>query len=534
MSNWPVFYDPENRRWKFIKAGIIVLLFCLVILFSLFALNLHSYSFQNSSSKKGVGLISQQNKGYALLLTELNARGYSIALFSDKSSLSAPPISPLAQEDRFWQHTINELSLSIICVSIALSAFFVLLCLLYSVLQIIMLFTLVGYQKLKTRSIIYTYQPQYSVAVLIPAYNEGKVILRTVDLLLAAAHPPQFEIVVVDDGSSDNTWALLQEHYNNNELVQLIKQTNQGKSVALNNAISHTKADIVITIDADTIVSKMTIMELTSQFVDKRVGAVAGNIKVGNRTNWLTKMQAIEYITNHNLLRRAFSVLNALMIVAGATGAWRRDLVVRLGGFPEDTLAEDEDLTLTIRKNGYAIRFADKAITYTEAPDTVQPYLKQRYRWTFGGFQALWKHKDMLFKRRYGWLGCLIFPSTLIGMLLIPLIGPLLDILFLLVLSVLLVNQMTHPSGELFSHLITVSIYYLVFISIDFFLGCLSFFLEKGEDKTLLLWLIPQRIFSRWALFYTTIKGVHAALKGHAVGWDKFNRTATVTTTCLD
>ncbi len=536
MSNWPVFYDPANRRWRFIKAGIIVVFSFLIALFSLFAINLYSYSFQSVSTKEGrfAQSISQTNRGYSFLIAELSARGYPIEVFSGTSLPIRASASPLAQETRFWQHAINELSLHLLCLSLALIALLLLICLVYSVIQIILLFTLVGYQKFKTRSLVYAYQPQYSVAVLIPAYNEGKVILRTVDLLLASTHPTVFEIIVVDDGSSDNTWTLLQSHYQDNKLVHLIQQPNQGKSAALNNAISHTKADIVVTIDADTIVSKMTIMELTSQFIDEHVGAVAGNIKVGNRTNWLTKMQAVEYITNHNLLRRAFSVLNALMIVAGATGAWRRDLVVRLGGFPENTLAEDEDLTLTIRKSGYAIRFADKAITYTEAPDTIKPYIKQRYRWTFGGFQALWKHKDMLFRRRYGWLGCLIFPSTLIGMLLIPIIGPLMDILFLLVLGVLVFNQMTHPSGELFVHLMTVSIYYVLFISIDFVLGCMSFFLERGEDKTLLLWLIPQRLFSRWALFYTTIKALHAALKGHAVGWNKFNRTATVTTTCLD
>ena len=485
MNKTPVFYDDTNKRWRFIT------LFCALFV-SIFILWL--------------GL-------------------FIVTLYCAPTMNNAPLFL-------LWQKLMNEVTLDIVSVAIKLMIILMLICVVYSLSQIGLLFILVGYQKFKSRGVVHPYQFDDSVAVIIPAYNEGKVILCTIDELLKAVHPSNFEVIVVNDGSTDNTWDLLTAHYAHHSKVKLITQLNQGKSAALNYGIQHTQADIVITVDADTIVSKMAIMELTSLFVDPKVGAVAGNIKVGNRTNWLTKMQAVEYITNHNLLRRAFTMLNALMIVAGATGAWRRDLVIALGGFPEDTLAEDEDLTLNIRKAGYSIQFSDKAITYTEAPDTIKLYLKQRYRWVFGGLQAFWKHRDILFKPRYGWLGFIVFPSAFMGLLFVPIIGPFMEILLLLgLLSSLLFNPAFYVWGVSANTPMMLFVFsYLLFMAIEFLFGAVGFLLEPNEDKKLLWWLIPQRFFNRWALFYTAIKALHAALKGHAVGWDKFDRTATVTT----
>ena len=160
-----------------------------------------------------------------------------------------------------------------------------------------------------------------------------------------------------------------------------------------------------------TIFSRQTIMELVSFFSDEQVGAVAGNIKVGNKINLLTKMQSVEYITSQNLERRAFKILNAITVIPGSVGAWRRELIVSTGGFTTDTLAEDADLTLKIRRQGSKIVYADHATAYTEAPDTIKSFLQQRYRWMFGTFQVAWKHKDVLFRPRYGYLGFVALPS---------------------------------------------------------------------------------------------------------------------------
>ena len=164
-------------------------------------------------------------------------------------------------------------------------------------------------------------------------------------------------------------------------------------------------AQIVVALDADTVFARDTIAKLIRHFADPKIGAVAGNAKVGNRINLLTRWQALEYITSQNLDRRAFSVLNCITVVPGAVGAWRRELIERAGGFDRSTLAEDADLTMAIRKLGYAVVYEDEAVALTEAPDTVRGFIRQRYRWMFGTMQAAWKHADALFRpalRRIG------------------------------------------------------------------------------------------------------------------------------------
>ena len=141
---------------------------------------------------------------------------------------------------------------------------------------------------------------------------------------------------------------------------------------------------IVVGLDADTIFPRETIDQLVRHFVDPRVGAVAGNAKVGNRINTLTRWQALEYVTSQNLDRRAFNLLNCITVVPGAVGAWRRELVEELGGFTPLTLAEDADLTIAIVKAGYQVLYDKEAVGLTEAPDTVRGLLRQRFRWMFG------------------------------------------------------------------------------------------------------------------------------------------------------
>lgn len=513
MYNKPIFYDPANRRWKKIKATVLSFGFSLGLLFGLFIFSLCYFPDYHARVLQMI----------ANTITQFKAHDYQIMILFKSFYASS-----LGTGLSTWQMIMSQCIFTLVSVGTLSFIGLIAFCLIYSLIQIIVLLILVTIQHMTTRSKPYTYQNQYSVAVVIPAYNEAKVILATIEPLLAAVHPKQFEVIVVDDGSSDDTLSLLQAHYSHHPIVKVLHQTNQGKSAALNHAVRNTNADIIITLDADTIVSKMAIMELTHYFSNQQVGAVAGNIKVGNRNNALTKMQANEYILNHNLLRRAFSILNGLMIVAGATGAWRRDLILQKGGFPTDTLAEDEDLTLKIRKQGYTIEFADKAITYTEAPETLKLYLKQRYRWVFGGLQAMWKHRDILFRSQYGWLGLFVFPNTIIGTLLVPIIGPMMDLVFLALVSVLLFNHVYYPTDHELIKLVTMVKYYLFFLILELIQGIIAFLFENNEDKTLLLWMIPQKLFSRWMLFYITLKAVLAALKGQAVGWNKFKRTATV------
>ena len=376
-----------------------------------------------------------------------------------------------------------------------------------------------------------TFPPDYrpTVAVIVPAYNEEKVILQTVVSLLASEGPP-FEIIVVDDGSSDRTFFKVTEAYPNHPRVKCFKKPNGGKPEALNFGISQTDAEIVVALDADTVFARDTIARLTRHFVDPRVGAVAGNAKVGNRVNLLTRWQALEYITSQNLDRRAFSALNCITVVPGAVGAWRRELVLQCGGFTGETLAEDADLTLAIRRLGRRIVNEERAVALTEAPDTLRGFLRQRYRWMFGTLQAAWKHRGALFRPRYGALGFVALPNILVFQVLFPLLSPVMDLLtFGSALGAFwseagfwatLVSPSASLSGILF--------FYALFVLVDFAAAGLAFALEPDEDWSLLLWLYGQRFCYRQLMYYVAIKSMLAMLRGVEVGWGKLERKGTV------
>ena len=366
-----------------------------------------------------------------------------------------------------------------------------------------------------------------AVSVIVPAYNEEKVIGRTIHSLLLSNYP-NFDIVVVDDGSNDATSQRVVEAYGQEPRVRAFTKPNGGKARALNFGIHQTQAEIVIALDADTIFRADAIRKLVRHFSDARVGAVAGNAKVGNRLNLLTNWQALEYITSQNLDRRAFDVLNCITVVPGAIGAWRRDLVLRAGGFANETLAEDADLTLAILRLGYEINYEDEAVALTEAPDTVRGFLKQRFRWMYGTLQAVWKHRDALFRPRYGALGMFAMPNVLIFQLFFPLISPVMDLLMLSSLAATVWQRYQHPADYSTDGLKRVLFYYVLFLAVDFLAAFVAFLLERKEDWRLLAWLLFQRFFYRQLMYYTAIKSTITAIHGTIVGWGKLERKATV------
>jgi cellulose synthase/poly-beta-1,6-N-acetylglucosamine synthase-like glycosyltransferase/peptidoglycan/xylan/chitin deacetylase (PgdA/CDA1 family)/spore germination protein YaaH len=376
--------------------------------------------------------------------------------------------------------------------------------LIYGVLAVI--------QKFQARRRIF--DPAYCppVSVLIAAYNEETVIVRTIQSVLSNGYR-DLEVVVVDDGSKDSTYKVLLDHFADDPRVLILTQPNGGKSAALNNAILHAKQEILIAVDADTIFQTGTIQSLVRHFSNDRIGAVSGNARVGNRKRWITRFQSIEYIYGFNLDRRALDLLNAITVVPGAVGAWRKKLIIDLGGFGHDTLAEDTDLTLSIRRLGYMIRYEEKAIAYTEAPEDTKGLAKQRFRWAFGTLQAAWKHRDAMFIPKYGTLGFVALPSIWLFQVLLSALSPFADIYLLISLFA--------GNGAI------VLTYYLAFFLLELLTGFLAYGLEGLAPWDLSL-LFFQRIYYRQLMHYVLAKSLVFAMRGRLVGWGKLERRASV------
>jgi cellulose synthase/poly-beta-1,6-N-acetylglucosamine synthase-like glycosyltransferase len=364
------------------------------------------------------------------------------------------------------------------------------------------------------------------VSILIPAYNEELVIVNTIKSLLASDYL-KYEIIVIDDGSQDNTSGIVKWNFAHDERVRLLTVANAGKAAALNTGLRYARGEIVIALDADTLFAPHTVGALAHRFYDKTLGAIAGNAKVGNRVNLVTRWQALEYITSQNMDRRAFASLNCITVVPGAVGAWRKDLLVDVGGFPSDTLAEDQDLTLRIRRLGYRIGYEESAIAWTEAPHNLRSLAKQRFRWAYGTLQCMWKHRDALFRLRYGALGFVAMPNVWIFQILFPLISPVMDLMLLYVLVSDAIDRWQQPTGYTSTNLQQVLLYYALFLAIDWVSACFAFLLERRERWSLLWWLFLQRFCYRQVMYYVMIKSVTMAIRGPVVGWGKLERKAT-------
>jgi peptidoglycan-N-acetylglucosamine deacetylase len=320
-------------------------------------------------------------------------------------------------------------------------------------------------------------------------------------------------VVVVDDGSKDATLKLLHERFAENPRVSILTQANAGKSAALNHAITQARNEILISVDADTIFQRGTVGKLVRHFADPKIGAVSGNARVGNRRKWITRFQSIEYIYGFNLDRRALDLLNAITVVPGAVGAWRKELILKLDGFGHDTLAEDTDLTLAVRRLGYVIRYEEEAVAYTEAPEDIRSLAKQRFRWAFGTLQAAWKHRDALFVPKYGSLGFVALPSIWVFQVLLSSLSPFAELAMLV---------------SLFSgNWPIVLLYYMGFFVLELLTGLLAYALE-GERPWDLTLLFFQRIFYRELMYYVLAKSLLYAMRGRLVGWGKLERRATV------
>ena len=360
--------------------------------------------------------------------------------------------------------------------------------------------------------------PAPLVSIIVPAFNEEVNAVNSLDNLLRTDYP-NFEIIFVDDGSKDDTFRKVSEAFPDHPIIKAYSKPNGGKASALNFGIGKSQAGYVICIDADTkllpdAVSKMMMHFYLPDGQERiEVGAVAGNVKVGNKVNLLTKWQAIEYVSSQNFDRKAFAYLNAITVVPGAIGAFRKKAIQDAGGLTIDTLAEDCDLTIRILRCNYVIENESLAIALTEAPETVSMFIKQRSRWSFGVMQTFWKNRDLLFNWKYKRLGWIAMPNILIFQYIIPSVIPLADFFMLI--------------GLLTENYAKIGFYYVLFMLVDVAVALLAFSFEK-EKKSALIWLIPQRLVWRWLMWWVLFKSMRRAIKGELQHWGVLKRTGNV------
>ena len=352
------------------------------------------------------------------------------------------------------------------------------------------------------------------VSVLIAAYNEAKVIRQTLRSVLDTRYPGTLEVILVDDGSRDGTGDIVAALAREDGRIRLLRQPNLGKARALSRGLEEVRHGIVVSLDADTQFQPDTITELVRPFTDPRVGAVSGRARVGNLESLFGRFQALEYSCGFNLDRRAYDQWNCITVVPGAVSAFRREAIRVAGGISTDTLAEDTDLTLSLHRHGYRIRYAPQAVAWTEAPETARTFARQRFRWAFGTLQCLWKHRDLLFSRQHGALGWFSLPNAWFFNFVLVAIGLMVDVILL---AALLLNP---TNGLLYA-------YFLTFIAADMLLAAVAYGIEREPLRQ--VWLIlPMRLIYRPVFNYAVAKAIFKALKGVWVGWGKLDRTASV------
>jgi cellulose synthase/poly-beta-1,6-N-acetylglucosamine synthase-like glycosyltransferase/peptidoglycan/xylan/chitin deacetylase (PgdA/CDA1 family) len=348
------------------------------------------------------------------------------------------------------------------------------------------------------------------VTIVVPAYNEEAGIEAAVRSLAGSDHP-EVEVIVVDDGSTDGTAAVVEGLDLPN--VRLISQPNGGKPAALNTGIAAAGHDLVVTVDGDTRFEPLTLTYLVQPFVDPDVGAVSGNTKVVNRTGLLGRWQHLEYVMGFNLDRRTYEQLRCMPTVPGAIGAFRREALVEVGGVSDDTLAEDTDLTMAINRAGWKVVYEERARAWTEAPATVAALWRQRYRWSYGTMQAIWKHRRAVLDRESWAIGRLAIPSMVLFQVVFPVLAPLLDLWVLF--------------GLVFLDPVPVLAAWVAFSAVQVALAAYAFRLDGESPRP--LWAVPlQQLAYRQLMYLVVIQSTVTALMGVRLPWQPLERTGAI------
>ena len=358
------------------------------------------------------------------------------------------------------------------------------------------------------------------VSILVPAHNEAVGIEWAVRSLAGSAYPGELEVVVVDDGSGDDTAGIVERLMAHAPAssplsrVRLLRQTNAGKAAALNRALAASRHEIVVTVDADTVFETNTLAVLVQRFREPRVGAISGNTKVGNRRGVIGQWQHIEYVMGFNLDRRAFEVLGSTPTVPGAIGAFRREALADIGGISGATLAEDTDITLDIGRAGWRVLYENRARAWTEAPSSLHGLFRQRSRWAYGTIQSMWKHRRALtFAGDGSTAGGRAVVAILIFQVLLPLAAPLIDLFA--IYSILFQDSMP------------ILAFWIAFNVFQFVLAWEAFGFDRESRRV--LWALPlQQIGHRQISYLVVYDAIVSALLGSRLGWRHAERTGTV------
>ena len=459
-----------------------------------------------------------------VLIARLREKGYELVSLSSLLNKKRADVMPAIPASRRWSLIVDKLVFKLTnSASVALTVCFITAIILGAARTLVILALAIAYRRKKRGLASPGFRP--SVTVLIAAYNEETTIASTIQSVLGSSYPLT-EIVVIDDGSKDRTGAVATEEFGSHPYVKIISKPNGGKASALNVGIEHATGELLFCIDADTELSTDAIERLVPYFEDASVGAVAGSVEVGNVHNLLTLWQSIEYRTSQNMDRRAYAQLNAITVIPGAIGMWRKSAVVEVGGYESTTLAEDMDLTWKIRRAGYRMETEAGAKAFTEAPDAWGALSKQRSRWAFGTLQCLWKHRSAI--GRHGWFGCVVLPLQWVFQVVFQLLGPLVDVQ-IVVSTIGLVMSLTHKSEEMSSaqplaQFWTLLGMYALFFALELGAALWACWAEKRRPNDL-GWLFLQRFAYRQLMYIVILKSLWRALMGTRQVWGNLLRT---------
>ena len=466
-----------------------------------------------------------------VLIEALRAHGFEIVPVSELMGKTRAEVMPELTPKQRWLARVDSLAFFVVGFfqNFIVWLFFVGDVLMSARLIIIGLFAIIDRLRKRKNFAPADYAPR--VAVLIPAYNEEKVIARTIRSVMMSTYK-NLHIIVIDDGSKDQTFNVARDTYPDDiasgRLMVLTKE-NAGKAEALNYALNYFEEEIYVGIDADTVIAHDAIERLVGHFANPKIGAVAGNAKVGNRVNLWTRWQALEYITSQNFERRALDLFDVVMVVPGAIGAWRTAPVKAGGGYHSNTVAEDADLTMNLLEQGYSVIYEDQALAFTEAPVNMDGLMRQRFRWSFGILQAVFKHRGAITKHLA--MGLFALPNILIFQIILPLMSPLIDLMFVAGIIQYFIDKHFHPEAASTDNLYKLLTFFLAFLAIDFAASALAFLLERKHpaskgDGWLLFHIWIQRFSYRQVFSIVLFKTIKRAIDGKPFNWDKLDRTA--------